>query len=165
MAMNELGLASRIEKSKVRILYVDDEENNLVALKATFRPYFTIFTALSAAEGRKILETEEINIIITDQRMPEETGIEFLESIMESYPDPIRMLLTGYADIEAVINAINRCSVFRYITKPWDERELSITIMNAYEVFDLRAKNKKLTADLIKANDQLEFMLRQSMLS
>lgn len=151
-------------QDKIRVLYVDDEEHNLTSFKASFRREFKIFTATSASAARKILETEEIHIIITDQRMPEETGVEFLSSILDQYPEPIRMLLTGYTDIEAVIDAINKGRVYKYITKPWNEHELKINIENAFEVFSLRRENKELLEKLKKANQQLEFLLRQKLL-
>jgi len=153
------------EKEKIRILYVDDEENNLQAFKATFRRDYKVHLAVSAEKGREILNSEVIDIIITDQRMPEETGVDFLESIIPSHPDPIRILLTGYTDIQAVIDAINKGQVYHYLTKPWEEEYMRTVIKNAFEVFSLRKENKKLTADLLKANDQLEFLLRQKLLS
>lgn len=153
------------EGSKVNILYVDDEVNNLVAFKAGFRRVYNIFTAESAAEGVKILENNDIQIVITDQRMPVTTGIEFLEQIMPKYPDPIRILLTGYADINAVIDAINRGQVYRYVQKPWMEEDLRINIDKAIEVYNLRKENRELTEKLIEANGQLEFIARQSLLS
>jgi len=150
---------------KIRILYVDDEEHNLQAFRATFRRDYKIFIAISGEEVRKILEQEDIEIIITDQRMPEETGVEFLESIIPHYPSPIRILLTGYTDIQAVIDAINKGQVYHYLTKPWEEDYLRTVIKNAYEVFSLRSENERLTQALIKANEQLEFLLRQNLLS
>ncbi|WP_186756258.1 response regulator [Echinicola salinicaeni] len=156
---------SESTKEKIRILYVDDEENNLQAFKATFRREYKVHLAISAEEGREILKSKEIDLIITDQRMPEETGVEFLESIIPLYPDPIRILLTGYTDIQAVIDAINKGQVYHYLTKPWEEDYMKTVIKNAYEVFSLRKENKKLTDDLIKANEQLEFLLRQKLLS
>ncbi|SHO64172.1 MULTISPECIES: response regulator [Algoriphagus] len=152
-------------EEKIRILYVDDEENNLQAFKATFRRDFKIFLAISAKEGREVLEKEEIDIIITDQRMPEQTGVEFLESIIPIHPNPIRVLLTGYTDIQAVIDAINKGQVYHYLTKPWEEDYLRTVIKNAFEVYTLRKENERLTQSLIKANDQLEFLLRQNLLS
>lgn len=152
-------------QEKIKILYVDDEDNNLTAFKANFRRLYDIFTANSAQEGKNILKEQKINIIITDQRMPGITGVEFLESIIPEYPEPMRILLTGYADIEAVINAINKGQVYRYITKPWNEDELKSIIDAAFEVYSLRVANKELTTKLLKANEQLEFMLRQKLLS
>jgi len=152
-------------KEKIRILYVDDEENNLQAFKANFRREFKIFLAIDAKEGREILENEEMDIIITDQRMPEESGVEFLESIIPLYPQPIRILLTGYTDIQAVIDAINKGQVYHYLTKPWEEDYLRTVIKNAYEIYSLRKENERLTHALIKSNEQLEFILRQNLLS
>ena len=154
-----------MKTDKISILYVDDEVNNLSSFRATFRRDYKIFLAESAKEGRKLLGEEEVNIIITDQRMPEETGVEFLESIIPLYPDPIRILLTGYTDIQAVIDSINKGKVYHYLTKPWEEDYLKTVINNAYEVYALRKENKQLTENLLKANDQLEFLLRQNLLS
>jgi len=154
-----------MEKDKIRILYVDDEVNNLKAFKATFRRDYKIFLAESADIGRDILLQEELDIIITDQRMPKENGVEFLESIISMHPDPMRILLTGYTDIQAVIDAINKGKVYHYLTKPWEEDYLRTVLKNAYEVFSLRKENKQLTDSLLKANDQLEFLLRQNLLS
>lgn len=152
-------------EEKIKILYVDDEENNLQAFKATFRRDYKVFLAISAQEGEKILNEEEIDIIITDQRMPEKTGVEFLESIIPVHPKPIRLLLTGYTDIQAVIDAINKGQVYHYLTKPWEEEYLRTVIKNAYEVYSLRRENERLTQALLKANEQLEFLLRQNLLS
>src|SRR5690606_31793758 len=150
---------------KIKILYVDDEENNLQAFKATFRRDYKIFLAISAKEGEDILAREDIDLIITDQRMPEKTGVEFLESIIPKHPKPIRLLLTGYTDIQAVIDAINKGQVYHYLTKPWEEDYLRTVIKNAFEVYALRRENEKLTGALLKANEQLEFLLRQNLLS
>lgn len=149
----------------INILYVDDEVHNLNAFKASFRRDFNVFTAESAKDAIAILGQQDINIIITDQRMPVMTGIEFLESIIDKYPEPMRILLTGYADINAVIDAINKGQVYLYITKPWLDEELKINIEKAFEVYSLRKRNKELNEQLIVVNGQLEFMLRQKLLS
>lgn len=159
-------------EDEIRVLYIDDEPHNLTAFKANFRKVYKVFTAESAKEGLEIIKKhnhkdskETIQIIISDQRMPEQTGVDFFESLLNTYPDPIRMLLTGYTDINAVIDAINRGQVYRYITKPWSEHDLKINIDKAFEVYTLRETNKKLTNDLARVNRQLEFMLRQKLLS
>lgn len=141
---------------QIGVLYVDDELNNLNSFKAAFRRDFNIYTAQSAREGRKILETEEIGVIITDQRMPGETGIEFLESILPVYPDTIRILLTGFSDINAVMGAINRGQVYKYLVKPWQDDELKMYIQNALELYNLRKENKDLAHKLKLANIELE---------
>ena len=149
----------------IKVLYIDDEPHNLLSFKASFRREFRVFTADSADEGRKILEETEIHVILSDQRMPGMSGIEFFESILEVFPDPIRILITGYTDINAVIDAINRGQVYKYLTKPWNESDIKIFVDKAYEVYKLRKENKDLTHKLLDANDKLEFLARQNLLS
>ncbi|NVK27190.1 MAG: response regulator [Flavobacteriia bacterium] len=153
------------ETDKISVLYVDDEENNLRSFKATFRKIYKVHTAISGEEGIEVLKNNEIQIIITDQRMPEMSGIEFLTKVLDFKKEPMRMLLTGYSDINAVIDSINKGEVYRYLTKPWNEDELKSAIESAYEVFALRKENKELLKKLEIANDQLEFLLRQRLLS
>lgn len=154
-----------MENKKIKVLYIDDEINNLTAFKANFRKLYDVYIAESATEGRKILESEEIEIVLTDQRMPEMTGVEFLESIIPDFPDPIRILLTGYTDMQALIDAVNKGQIYRYLNKPWDEEELKMFINQAYELYTLRKENADLTKDLLRVNSQLEFMIRQQLLS
>ena len=138
------------------VLYIDDEINNLNSFKAAFRRDFNIYVAQSAKEGRRILEEQEIGVIITDQRMPVMTGIEFLESILNVYPDTIRILLTGFSDMNAVMDAINRGQVYKYLVKPWQNDELRLYIQNALEIYHLRLENKDLAKLLKQANLELE---------
>ena len=140
----------------IGVLYIDDEVNNLNSFKAAFRRDFEVFTAISAKEGRKILDTNEIGVIITDQRMPGMTGIEFLESILSIYPDTIRILLTGFSDINAVMDAINRGQVYKYLVKPWQNEELKMYIENALEIYHLRKENKDLAHKLQIAYAELD---------
>ncbi len=140
------------------VLYVDDEINNLNSFKAAFRRDFEIYTAQSVREGRKILDCCEIGVIITDQRMPGMTGIEFLESILPIYPDTIRILLTGFSDINAVMDAINRGQVYKYLVKPWVNDELKLYIQKALEIYHLRRENKELAHKLQLANEQLDLL-------
>ncbi len=153
------------KKNKINVLYVDDEVSNLSAFKASYRRVYNVFIAESAKEGKKILDEDDIEIILTDQRMPEMTGVEFLQSIITTHPNPIRILVTGYSDIDAVINAVNEGQIYKYISKPWDNESLKMTINQAYEVYSLRKENQELTKSLIQANKQLEFMLRQKLIS
>ena len=150
---------------KITILYVDDEENNLLSFKATFRIKHHVLTALSGDEALKILSSNHIDIIITDQRMPEMTGVEFLEKVLENYPDPMRILLTGYADMSAVVEAVNKGKIFHYVTKPWNEEELDLTINKAYAKYLEKVQLKEMNEKLEGSNDQLEFLLRQKLLS
>lgn len=150
---------------KISIIYVDDEENNLISFKATFRIKYNVITAISAEEAMKVLASKPVEIIITDQRMPNMTGVEFLEKVIEVYPDPMRILLTGYTDMSAVIDAVNKGKIYHYLTKPWNEEELDMTIQGAYEVYQKNQEIKVLNEKLVVSNDQLEFLLRQSLLS
>lgn len=150
---------------KINVLYVDDEEHNLMSFKATFRIKYNVHTAISGEEAIKIMNTKPIEVIITDQRMPNMTGVEFLESIINEHPDPMRILLTGYADLNAVIDAVNKGKIFHYLTKPWNEEELDMTIQRAYDVYKLHKDEKELTEKLGVTNAQLEFLLRQQLLS
>jgi len=149
-----------MNKDDFRILYVDDEEQNLISFKATLRREYTIFTALSGEEGLDIVRNNEIHLIITDQRMPGMTGVQFLEKVVPEYPDTIRMILTGFSDIEVVIEAINSGRVFRYITKPWDEKELKLIIENAKRFWDLQMYNKELLRNLQLKVEEQEKTLR-----
>lgn len=140
----------------IGILYLDDEEQNLLSFMALFRRDYNVFTAHTAQEAVEILQKEKIQIIFSDQKMPEVSGVEFFETILPDYPDAVRILITGYADIEAVIDAINKGQVYRYVTKPWDANDLRICVENAVEKFrrdrELIEKNEALE----RANAELE---------
>jgi sigma-B regulation protein RsbU (phosphoserine phosphatase) len=144
------------DKTLHPILYIDDEKDNLTVFHSAFRRYYKVLLADSGKEGLKIMEKEDVHLVITDQRMPEMTGIEFLEKILPDYPDCIRMVLTGFSDVEAIIQAINKGRVYRYITKPWNKEELKITIDRALEAYNLRQENKDLITSLKEANENLE---------
>lgn len=153
------------EEVQINVLYVDDEENNLLAFKASFRRFFNVFTAISADEGKKILADNEIHVLITDQRMPGTLGTELLAQAVKDYPDQIRILLTGFSDIEAIKDAINRGQIYHYLQKPWNDTELQTTINEAFQVYHLKKKQQELSEQLIRTNEQLEFMLRQKLIS
>jgi len=145
-----------MDKKLLPILYVDDEEDNLVVFNATFRRDYEVHLALSGKEGLEIMKKIPIQLIITDQRMPEMTGIQFLEKVIPEYPNCIRMILTGFSDIEAIIQAINTGRVYRYITKPWNKDELKLNIDKGLETFKLKEQNRKLIEELKEANMTLE---------
>ncbi len=144
------------DKALPPILYIDDEQDNLTVFYSAFRRNFKVYLANSAQEGMEIMKKQSVNLVIADQRMPEMTGIEFLEKIKLEYPDCIRMVLTGYTDVEAIIQAINKGRVYRYITKPWSKDDLKITIDHALETYELKEQNRKLFTDLEEANLTLE---------
>ncbi len=150
---------------KIAVLYVDDEENNLFSFKATFRIKYQVYTAISGDEALKVLNAKKVHIIITDQRMPEMTGVEFLEKVIEIDPEPMRILLTGYADMTAVVDAVNKGKIYHYLAKPWNEEELDMTSARAYEKYLENAELKEMNVKLEDSNNQLEFLLRQKLLS
>ncbi len=125
-----------------KIMFVDDEKSILSALKRIFADYnYNIYTANSGREALEILKKEQMDIIVSDQRMPEMSGVEFLQQAKLCSPGAIRMLLTGYSDINAVIDSINKCDIFKYITKPWNNDELIKSIQYAVELKKLRKEN------------------------
>ena len=114
---------------KQEILLVDDEVDNVDALERIFRKDYVVLKATSGAEGLALLaEHPEIALIISDQRMPEMTGIQMLKKSTETHPSAIRILLTGYTDIDSVVGAINKGEVYRYLNKPWDPVDLKNTV-------------------------------------
>ncbi len=147
-------------EEKFSVLYVDDEEHNLVSFKAAFRRDYNIFTANSAKEGIELLRHNDIGLIITDQRMPEMTGVQFLEKVVHEFPNAVRMILTGFSDLDAIIEAINSGRVYRYITKPWDQNELKVAIENAKQLYQLQLKNKKLIGELKSKVTEQERILK-----
>jgi response regulator RpfG family c-di-GMP phosphodiesterase len=161
--MDEYDEKNAVEKTG--ILYVDDEEHNLISFKASLRREFNVYTAISPEAAQEFLDKEDLKVILSDQRMPKKTGVEFFTELKKTHPEPIRILLTGYSDMQAVVDAINQGEVHRYLTKPWDANSMISTINQAVEIFDLRKENKRLMAELKRVNGQLEFYLRQKLLS
>lgn len=136
---------------KPRVLIVDDEEQNLTIFRGTFRRELKVFTASSAQAGLELLEKESdpIPVVITDQKMPEMQGVDFLVKVREKWPESVRMVLTAYTDVDAIIDAINRGNVYKFIYKPWEKEDLLLTILNAHETYMLRQKNQALTDELL----------------
>ena len=144
------------------ILVVDDEPDVVQSVRDLLRLDYRVFGATRAAEGLDILKREEIHVVMSDQRMPGTTGVEFLRSVKGADPMAIRLLFTGYSDIRAVIDAINEGNVYRYITKPWDPEELQTVIREACDRFDLIVERNQLldnltvqNATLARANEEL----------
>ena len=136
------------ENGKHPILVVDDEAEILYSLRGLLRREFDVYTAESAPEAMEILRQQPIHVIMTDQRMPEMTGVELLTAVQGAWPDAIRMVFTGYSDIKAVIDAINQGHIFRYITKPWDPDELKSILRQACDEYERVVERKKLLLDL-----------------
>jgi response regulator RpfG family c-di-GMP phosphodiesterase len=150
---------------KISVLYVDDEENNLISFKASFRRYFLVFIANSVSEAKEILKKNNIHVLITDQRMPGTLGTELLAEAVKDYPNQIRILLTGFSDVEALKDAVNRGQIFRYLEKPWNDEELKKTIEDSYQIYHIKQQQEVLNKKILLTNEQLEFMLRQKLIS
>lgn len=141
---------------KQKILVVDDEPDNLDLLYRTFRRDFNVLKADSGINALEMLATEgEVAVIISDQRMPEMKGTEFLSKTVPQFPDTVRIILTGFTDIEDLVEAINAGQVYKYITKPWDPGELKAVVQRAAETYDLL---KQRTEELRRANTQMALL-------
>lgn len=145
-----------VEMVKYNLLVIDDEVEITKSLHRQFRRRYNVFSANSANDALPILEQENIQVVLSDQRMPGLTGIDFFSKIKNKYPDALKLILTGYTDIEAVIGAINEGQVFRYLTKPWKPIELELALEEAFDKYELITKNRRLMKDLENANLQLE---------
>jgi len=145
------------DNSAVTILCVDDEANILSALKRLFRPIgYQVLTALSGAEGLKVLEEKGIDLVISDMRMPEMDGAEFLERVATKWPGVLRILLTGHAEISSTIEAINKGRIYRYVSKPWEEVDLKLTIRSALEQRYLEQERRRLEKLTYRQNEELQ---------
>ena len=140
---------SQADRSKLKLMVVDDEPDNLDLLYRTFRREFRVFKADGALKALELLDKEgEMAVIISDQRMPLMNGTEFLSKTVERFPETIRILLTGYTDVEDLVEAINSGKVFKYITKPWNPENLKAVVQQAAETYRLLTKR---TAELRRA--------------
>lgn len=133
-----------MEKERIKVLYLDDEEGNLIAFKAGFRRDFDVHTVSSGAEALRHLEQHPVHVVISDQRMPGMTGSEFLATVRQRWPRTVRLMLTGYSDMTAVVDAVNLGGIHAYITKPWDPTDLKLRIEQAYEVHALREERDRM---------------------
>ncbi len=147
-----------------KILFVDDEEINILNFRMIFQDRYEIITARSGEEGLSCFrENDDIGLIISDQRMPGLSGTEMLSLIYELNPDPIRVILTAYNQVEYVMDAINRGRIYQYILKPWDTRELTLVIERSRDLYLLKQENSSLTEELAEKNQNLE-MVNQKLL-
>lgn len=139
-----------------KILVVDDEVANVRLLRRVLGDEYETLTAQSGDEGLKLLQDNDVSLIITDQRMPGMTGVQLLEHSLGVRPDAIKILLTGYTDVQALIDAINAGHVYKYVPKPWDADELKLTVRRALEAYELKESNVRLIRDLRRALNELE---------
>lgn len=148
-------MTSNISKKNIRVLYLDDEDNNLRSFKAAFRREYDVYTANTSEEAFDILKAVKPHVIFSDQRMPVTTGVEFFNAVRQVFPDPVRILITGYTDVNDIIEAINKGHIYRYITKPWSEHEIRVAIDNAYDLFQTRKRLEEKVEELEKSNHEL----------
>ncbi len=149
------------DTAKYTILLVDDEEGILRALQRLFKSLdLTILTASNGADALILLKNSKVSLIISDQRMPGMTGVELLTKSREIHPDAIRILLTGYADIESTMSAINSGAIKYYITKPWEDELLLSRIRESLELYDMITDNKRLNEITYRQNEELRHMNR-----
>ena len=142
---------------KQTLLLVDDEPNILSSLRRLFRPRgYKVLTAESGAAGLEILERENVDLVISDMRMPEMDGAQFLEKVRERKPETIRLLLTGYSDITSILAAINRGEIYRYITKPWDDNDIQLVVRHALERRALEQEKAALEELTLRQNAELK---------
>ena len=126
------------------LLYVDDQPENLVVFQAAFEGEFDILEATSPREALELLETREVGVLVADQRMPDMTGVELCEIVRRERPFTIRMILTGYSEMQAIVDAINKGQVYNFISKPWDRDTLRATLIRGFEAHELIVSNAAL---------------------
>ncbi len=138
-------------------LFVDDEQNILCGIKRllSWQP-FNILTATSAEKGLEILASNNIQAVISDFRMPGMNGVDFMKQVKNLYPDTVRIILSGYADIDSILEAINHGEIYRFITKPWNDDDLKVTISQSIEVYELAHTNKELNSKIKAQNIALK---------
>jgi len=141
--------------SKTPILIVDDQQEILNSLKRLFKADYRVFTAASGMEGLDIVSQEPLAVILSDQRMPQMDGVTFLAEAKKIQPEAVRLMITGYADIEATIGAVNKANIYQYISKPFEPEELEKIVAGAVNRFQLTQKNKDLQQQLRAANKEL----------
>ena len=139
-----------------KVLCIDDETHNLEALERLLRKKYKTTCVDSGPKGLEAMKDHQFSLIISDQKMPDMTGVEFFMEARKLQPESVRILLTGYTDLESVIDAINQGQIYRYITKPWDPDELLSIVAQAIEVFDMKGTIARQNSELQDANEQLK---------
>lgn len=148
-------MTQSLKNKKIRVLYLDDEENNLRSFKAAFRREYDVYTATTSEQAFNVVKSIKPQVIFSDQRMPVTTGVEFFNAVRQIFPDPVRILITGYTDVNDIIDAINKGHIYRYITKPWSEHEIRVAIDNAYDLYQTRKVLDNKIEELEKSNHEL----------
>ena len=139
------------------VLCVDDEENILHSLKRLLRKEgYRLLTATSGAKGLKVLKENDVHVVISDQRMPEMSGTEFLAKVKENYPDVIRIVLTGYTEVDSITASINKGHIYKFILKPWNDQNLKLEIKQGLEQYELMQSNRRLNQKVLQQNEELK---------
>lgn len=152
-------------EGKPRVLYLDDDESNLVAFRANFRSMYEVFIASSPIEAYSLIDECAIQIVITDHQMPSMDGVDFLASIARDFPHVQRLLLTGFSETVPLVDAINKGKVAAVLAKPFEMTEITQIVQDAWENFKATLEKDVLIKQLRRQNQQFEFMLRQRLLS
>ncbi len=148
---------SETQEVSATILFVDDEANILASLKRLFRPLgYRIFMAEGGAQGLEVMERETVDLVVSDMRMPEMNGAQFLEKVREKWPETVRILLTGYAEIGVTIDAINKGQIYRYISKPWEDNDITLIVKHALQQKMLEREKRRLEELTHKQNEELK---------
>ncbi len=147
------------------VLFIDDEAANRLTFKAAFRTEFNVLLAAGLEEAWPILERQEVHVVICDQRMPVTLGHEALAQIKDRHPRVRRMLITAYADLQVLVDALNEAGVCHYIQKPWEVQDVLKAVHAAWKAYQAEHDQQAYTEHLLESNRQLEFALRQSLLS
>jgi len=143
--------------SKHMVLCVDDEENILHSLKRLLRKEdYRLLTASSGAEGLKILEENDVQVVIADQRMPQMSGTDFLAIVKKRNPEAIRIILSGYTDVDSITESVNKGHIYKFLLKPWNDESLKIEISQALEQYDLIKANRDLHLMVLEQNEELK---------
>lgn len=140
---------------KQSILIVDDQQEILNTLERLFKVDYEVYTAISGMDALDILKDQEVAVILSDQRMPKMDGVTFLKQTIATHPDTVRLMITGYADIEATIGAVNEANIYQYVSKPFEPEDLKKIVAQAIERYDLIKKNQALQTELTQANKRL----------
>ena len=149
------------DSDKFKILYVDDENDNLLGFKATFRREYNVALAQSANEALEVLKKEKFQVIVSDQKMPQISGVEFLKKTLNIAPNTTRILLTGYSDTSDIIEAINKGQIFQFVSKPWEKNELKMILDNAIGNYLLKNENQSLLKQIKTYNENLEELIEK----
>ena len=146
-----------------RIMIVDDEENVCNALRRSLRKEgYELAFANQPAQALEMLRAQPADLVISDHLMPNMTGLDFLKLVRDRHPDCMRFMLTGHADMQTAINAINHGEIYRFLTKPWDDVELKVTLHLAFEQLDLERENRRLLATVRRQHDLIKAMEKET---